>query len=159
LKTRYGNGSVVVITGATNATGFEYAERFAREGFKLICIVEQDDAEAQKLKDLYPGFCEVMQFDFSGTSDYHGYVDLCNLIQAKAKEMGGDISVLVNNVERMDPRRGKIYKASDEELIQLVNINTCPAVYMSRLLGPEMKARSGKSAIITMSSYYSRWPV
>lgn len=100
-----------------------------------------------------------MQFDFAGTSDYHGYVDLCNLIQAKAKEMGGDISVLVNNVERMDPRRGKIYKASDEELIQLVNINTCPAVYMSRLLGPNMKARSSKSAIITMSSYHSRWPV
>lgn len=159
MKTRYGKGSVVVITGATNATGFAYAERFVKEGFKLICIVEHDEAEAQRLKELYPGSCEIMQFDFAGTSDYHDYVQLCNLVEVKAKEIGGDISVLVNNVERMDPRQGKIYKATDEELIQTVNINTCPAVYMSRLLGPKMKERSEKSAIITMSSYYSKWPV
>lgn len=69
--------------------------------------------------------------------------------------MEGDISVLVNNVERMDPNRGKIHVTLDNELIQTVNINTCPAIYMTRILGEQMKKRETKSAIINMSSFYS----
>ena len=70
--------------------------------------------------------------------------------------------MLVNNVQEYDPRKGKVHKASDEELVETLNANTFPAVFMSRFLGPELKARSGdttKSAIINSMSYYADAPV
>jgi len=66
--------------------------------------------------------------------------------------------VLVNNVEAFDPRKGKVWKASDRELIDTVNANTFPVVFMCRFLGPDMKEREAKSAIINMTSYYSSRP-
>lgn len=68
------------------------------------------------MKELYP-LCELITFDFANTADFKDYEELCSSIEAKAKEMGGEISVLVNNVQQMDLRNGKIYKATDEELI------------------------------------------
>jgi short-subunit dehydrogenase len=44
---------VVVIAGASNPTGFAFAERFATR-FKLILIAEKEDAQTAKLKELYP---------------------------------------------------------------------------------------------------------
>jgi short-subunit dehydrogenase len=154
LRQRYGNGSVAVITGATNDTGFAFAEKLARNGFKLICVAEKDDEKVTKLRELYPG-TEVIVFDFASTAEHKAYEQLCDTIRSKAKEMGEDISVLVNNVERMDLNRGKIHRTSDDELLQTVNINTCPAIYMTRILGEHMKKRESKSAIINMSSFYN----
>ena len=98
-------------------------------------------------------------FDFASTAEHQAYEQLCEIINAKAGEMGADISVLVNNVVRFDPDRGRIHKATDEQLVQTINANTCPSIYMTRILGAQMKKRDSKSAIITMSSYYSQWQV
>jgi short-subunit dehydrogenase len=69
----------------------------------------------------------------------------------------GPITILVNNVSKMDGALGKLHKQSDDEIIRTVNANTCPSIYMTRILGTEMKKRGHKSAIINMSSYYSKW--
>lgn len=63
-------------------------------------------------------------------------------------------------MEGLDPRKGKIHKATDEELVETTNVNTFPMVMMSRFLGPQMLAR-GKhcSGIINMTSYYSEWNI
>ena len=58
-----------------------------------------------------------MVFDFASTSNAKDYVNLCAEIQAKAKDLGHEITLLVNNVQRMDPGQGKLHKATDEELI------------------------------------------
>jgi short-subunit dehydrogenase len=64
--------------------------------------------------------------------------------------------MLVNNVARMDQGRGKLHQLRDDELLQTVNVNTCPAIYMTRILGAEMRKKE-HSAIINMSSYYSAY--
>ena len=71
--------------------------------------------------------------------------------------MGGasNISILINNVEKRDPKGEKFHKSSDEELLQTINANSFPLVFMSRILGPDMKARGQKSAIINMTSAYA----
>ena len=79
---------------------------------------------------------------------------MCENIQEKA---GGkqNVSILVNNVEEMDPMGSKFHKASDESLLQTINLNTFPLVFMTRFLGPDMKARQSgdmRSAIINMTS-------
>jgi len=53
----------------------------------------------------------------------------------------------------------RFHKLTDEQIIETVSVNTFPMVFMSRFLGPKMKAREQKSAIINMSSYYGTWTV
>jgi len=62
--------------------------------------------------------------------------------------------VLVNGVELFDYRKGKVWKASDLELREMVAANTYPMVFMMRFLGPQMKTRK-KSAIINLTSMYA----
>ena len=57
---------------------------------------------------------------------------LCKKIQATAAgmetklESSNNISILVNNVEKFDPRKGKVQKATDDELLETTNANTFP---------------------------------
>jgi len=68
---------------------------------------------------------------------------------------------LVNAVEQFDKAKGKIHKTDDKDLIETLNINTFPSVFMTRFLGPKLSERSKgdkKSAIINLTSYYTEWP-
>ena len=61
----------------------------------------------------------------------------------------------------MDPMGAKFHKASDASLLETINLNTFPMVFMTRFLGPDMKTRQVgdiKSAIINMTSAYSDSP-
>lgn len=64
------------------------------------------------------------------------------------------MSLLVNNVEMWDKGKGKVHKSSDADLLEVINSNTFPVVFMTRFLGPQMKQRKHKSAIINMGSIY-----
>ena len=44
---------------------------------------------------------------------------------------------------------------TDEAVIESVLVNTFPQTFLTRFLGPTMKEREKKSAIISMASYYS----
>lgn len=65
---------------------------------------------------------------------------MCENIQ---NQVGGkdNVSVLINNVEERDKYGPKLHKASDAELIQTINMNSFPIVFMNRFLGPDLKAR------------------
>jgi short-subunit dehydrogenase len=69
--------------------------------------------------------------------------------------------MLINNIEERDPKGAKFHKASDESLIQTINMNSFPLVFMTKFLGPDLKERvndSTKSAIINMTSAYADYP-
>jgi 17beta-estradiol 17-dehydrogenase / very-long-chain 3-oxoacyl-CoA reductase len=155
MASRYGRGTVAVIAGPTDAAGLAYCDRLQKEGFKLIFVVQQEDAASRSLTNNFSG-SKTIAFDFATSYSHKDYEKLCKEIQGLADGMKSEISVLVNNVQRLDARKGKIYKASDEEIIQTINMNTCPAVFMTRFLGPQMKARQQKSAIINMGSIFSQ---
>ena len=61
----------------------------------------------------------------------------------------------MNNAEEFDHFGPKIHKAKDEDVLGALTINTFPMVFMTRFLGPDMKHRNKKSAIINITSYYS----
>ena len=69
----------------------------------------------------------------------------------------------MNNAEEFDPFGPKIHRAKDEDVLGNLTINTFPMVFLTRFLGPDMKARGAKgdkkSAIINMTSYYSEFAV
>jgi len=78
--------------------------------------------------------------DFNKSDEWKDYETLCDGL----KEISGgsqNISVLVNNVEEKDTKGAKFHKAEDSEIVQTINVNTFPLVFMTRFLGPSMKAR------------------
>ena len=70
--------------------------------------------------------------------------------------------MLLNNVEKRDPYGEDFHRASDEEVLSTLNLNTFPMVFMTRFLGPAMKnrvkANGETSAIINMTSTYADYP-
>lgn len=102
------------------------------------------------------------KFDFKHQTTWQEYEELCKSIQARAngEKNVNNIAILVNNIEGYDPRKGKIHKASDEEIVETTNLNTFPLIMMGRFLGPQMLARGTyRSGIINMTSYYVENPL
>jgi len=126
-------------------------------------LVDDDQAKLKEMRETALGGeakVETVHFNFHDTDEWQEYEKLCQSLHELA---GGkeNISVLVNNVEERDPHGIKIHKASDKELLQTLNKNTFPIVFMTRFLGPELKARGQKqtkSAIINMTSSYADTP-
>ena len=155
IKSRYGKGSWVVISGATDPMGIDMANHLASKGFKLY-LLDTDRNELEKLTSKLAGKTEVKakEFDFLQIDSHEPYESLCKSISEEC----GDISMLVNNIERRDPLVDRFHDTSDEDLIKLLNVNSFPITFLSRFLGPEMKKRNKKSAIINMTGSYSVYP-
>ena len=47
--------------------------------------------------------------------------------------------MLINAVEKFDVEKGKIHKTSDTNLLDTLNANTLPMVFMTRFLGLNLK--------------------
>ena len=161
LKSRYGLGNYAVVAGATSSTGEAFCDKLASQGFKLILVDDTDnEAALNKLSEKY-STAPVFTFDFKHQTTWQEYEALCTAIQEKAggESKQNNIAILVNGIEGFDPRKGKIHKASDEELLVTTNLNSFPQIMMNRFLGPQMLAwGTHKSGIINMTSYYADWP-
>ena len=163
LQRRYGSGTWVVISGASDPVGKQFAIKFAKKGFNIILVDHSDEGMAEVKSHLEKETnvkVETIYHNFPKSDEWKDYEDLCQRIQETA---GGsdNISVLVNNVEEKDTKGAKFHKASDSDIVQTINMNTFPLVFTSRFLGPGLKNRvkDGKtSAIINMSSTYADRP-
>ena len=165
LKERYGAGTWVVITGATNDLGREFANHFNSQGFNLVLVDSDQEQLAQvREKTLAQSFSpdaqvQTVAFDLKRSSHWQDYEALAASIKDLTK---GGTSILVNNAEEFDPHGPKIHRQKDEDVLGTLTINTFPMVFMTRFLGPDLKQRSGeqaKSAIINLTSYYSTFNV
>ena len=47
--------------------------------------------------------------------------------------------MLINAVEQFDTGKGKVHKTTDKDLIETLNLNMLPFIFMTRFLGPELK--------------------
>jgi short-subunit dehydrogenase len=106
-------------------------------------LVDQNQNDLESLKSSlaseYGQNIEAIHFDIENTGDWHAYEELCKGIQEKCGE--NNISMLINNVEHLEPYKGKVHKRSDTQIAQTLNANIYPMVYMSRFLGPSLKSR------------------
>ena len=96
---------------------------------------------------------EKVEFDFKHLDRWESYEQLCDYLSE-----GRDISLLVNNIQLLDYRKGKVWRASDDELRELVTANTYPMIFMLRGLGAKMRERPNNSSVINMTSYYADHP-
>lgn len=97
LLERYGGeGSWVVITGASSGQGYEMALAFAERGFNLLLIgSKRTDRTIEEINMNYPLLkTKVIYKDFRKAYEDDFFVD----IQAAFDSIGNDLAILVNNV-------------------------------------------------------------
>jgi len=148
LAARYGKGSWVVVTGASDGIGRGFCEEFAKDGFNLILIsrtLQKLNKVAEELKKQYPHVqTKVIQADFVKSAE-PGFFD--NIMQ---QLQGLDISVLINNV-------GTDYSSPfadfpEEKLREILMLNVLPQAFLTRKLLNQLINRPKRSAIINLSS-------
>ena len=142
-------GKVAVVTGGSRGIGLYTARALAAEGARLaLCARNGDglDAAAASLRadgaaDVITVVCDMAQEDGAA-----------QLVEA-TRDRYGALDVLVNNVG--GNRRGMFEETSDEDWLDIVQLNVLSGFRASRLAIPLMREGGGGS-IVFISSVFGR---
>jgi len=96
LHNRYGDGSWVVITGASSGQGYDMAMALAKRGFN-ICMIgsKRTDKTALQISKEYPNVkTKVIYKDFRQAFNDDFFTD----IQTAFDDIGNDLAIMINNV-------------------------------------------------------------
>jgi len=130
LSERYGEGSWVVITGASRGQGKHMAEEFASDNFNLILIgSERTFNTAEFIKKKYPN-CQIKVIvrDFSQSlHDENWWEEI-----EKVFDGTYDISILVNNVGQRTASNPS-HIQNDEKIRQSLITGTYPQIRLTKL--------------------------
>lgn len=136
----------VLITGATSGIGYELAKVFATKGHSLILVGRNEEKLNQTKAYLEESFGAKnvlwIQQDLSRKN-------AAQCIYKTVCELGVKVTILVNNAGV--GYAGEFEKASEEELISLIEVNITQLTLMTRYFAKEMK-RLGKGKILNVAS-------
>lgn len=182
LKKKYGEW--VVITGATDGVGLEYAREFARRGHSLV-LVGRSEAKLAKIKTelsrlLNPNLIATVICDFNSASSEVRFNDLLNyaffvfltssyitMINHKqdykdiATQINGsnrNIGILVNNAGVMYDSPNRFLDQPEDSVMQHVKVNIAGVLMITRAVLPGMVSRR-RGLVINMSSIAGYQPL
>ncbi|MEO0348303.1 MAG: 3-hydroxybutyrate dehydrogenase [Pseudomonadota bacterium] len=144
------NNKTILVTGSTSGIGLGIAKQFASNGYNVIVNGFADDDTVTnilaELTQLGAKFCEYVDADLMTNG---GCAKLIKIAQDKAKVLGLNVDMLVNNagMQYVAP----IEEFSVEKWQQIINLNLSAAFYLSKCLVPSMKA-NGWGRIINIAS-------
>lgn len=141
-------GKVAAVTGASRGLGFAIARSLAEEGAKLaICARDAGglEAAAESLRQTGAQVLAVPTDVAEGTA-------AGDFVEAAA-ERWGRLDVLVNNVG--GNRRGTFEQTTDQDWLEIVELNVLSAFRASRCAIPWMR-KGGGGAIVFVSSVFGR---
>jgi len=148
LSARYGKGSWVVVTGASDGIGKGFCEEFAKDGFNIVFVSrnpEKLSKVVEEFKKKYPHpQTKVIVADFAKSSDKGFFENIMDQLK------GLDVSVLVNNVGTGIAYAFKDYP--EDQLQEVINLNILPQTILTRKLINHFANRSQKSAVINVAS-------
>jgi 17beta-estradiol 17-dehydrogenase / very-long-chain 3-oxoacyl-CoA reductase len=149
FKSRYGEGSWALITGATDGIGKGFTFSLAKEGFNIIQVSRSPEKLKtceEELRFKYPSIKVVsLPFDFSKKVQLNDYSSDFSEILSKY-----DVSILVNNVGT-----GEVSSFLDLPIDSVYNtlvVNTLPQTLLTRMFVEKFLKREKRSAIINLSS-------
>ena len=155
LLQRYGSGSWVVVTGGSEGIGLGIAKEFARLGFNIVLIsrsAEKLAAAKEEIKKVNPlSEITTLARDFTQAHKQQFFDDL-------AKDLRDyDVSILVNNVGMMPIKESLDYTVP--EMRNMIVVNACSQIGMSKLFLPQFQTRSRRCAQIDISSSSTTTPM
>ena len=147
------DGKVALVTGASRGIGRAIAERFAREGAKVVCTARTlEDGEHPKLEGSLRSTVRAIE-QAGGTAlavacDVSEF-EQCEQAVARAREAFGPVDVLVNNAALT-----YFIPVADFPIAKWLRsfaVNFHGPFYMSKLVLADMQARK-RGAIVNISS-------
>ncbi|CAD8115886.1 unnamed protein product [Paramecium sonneborni] len=147
---KYGIGSWVLITGASDGIGKQLAIQFSQKGFNIILVARNKqklEVVAKQLKTQ----SHIIVTDFSQSNDKNLFDQIMNQIGNR------DVSILINNVG-VDVLN-KFHMLSDDEVYNTIIVNCLPITMLSKRFIPRFLQRNKqKSAIINVTSLAGKFP-
>ena len=131
------NGKVAIVTGGSKGIGYSIAERFLKEGAKVI-ICSRNKAELSKAASKLG--CDFHQLDVSDSS---GVKSMSEWFSNEHRKL----DILVNNAGLIRP--GRITKTTEEDWDLQINVNLKGPYLMSNNFLPHM---NDGGAILNISS-------
>ncbi len=136
---------VALITGGSSGIGLAIAERFLKEGAKIVITgrsKERCDTAQKQLKTI------VADAVVSETGDVSKWDDVQKMVEKTVKQFGR-IDILINNAGIYLEKR--IEETAEEEWDQVININLKGVFLCSKAVYPHFK-NQGSGTIVNMSS-------
>lgn len=142
----------VLITGASNGIGMEFARLFAKDGYNLVLVARSKDRLSElgySLQDQYQlQQVTIIQSDLSEPESPQEIYDLL-------KQKGIQVDVLVNNAGA--GIHGFFHETDLDRELEIIQLNIASVVHLTKLFLKEMVARNdGK--ILNVASIVSFMP-
>ncbi len=141
-------GRVAVVTGGSRGLGFYSARALAAEGAKLAICARGEVGLAAAAEALRAGGAEVLAVQCDVAAE-DGAAELVKAV----RERYGALDVLVNNVG--GNRRGRFEETSDQDWLDIIQLNVLSGFRTARLAIPLMREGGGGS-IVFISSVFGR---
>ena len=139
-------GKVAIITGGNSGVGAATAEKFVKEGAKVVITARREaqlEEVATKIRELGG---EVLPI----CSDISKPEDAVRVV-AETMAKFGKIDILVNNAGVLDSGLKAIDSVTDEDMDRVIDINTKGTMCMTREVSKEM-AKTGYGSIVNVAS-------
>lgn len=139
-----GKGQLAVITGASSGIGYELAKQFAKNGYDLL-IVSEDNGIKQAAEDLRAHGTEVKsaRFDLATQEGVDGF-------HQRILETGRPVAAIALNAGV--GVNGKFWETDLNKEFNLINLNVVSTVHLAKLIIKDMiKRRQGGKILITSS--------
>jgi 17beta-estradiol 17-dehydrogenase / very-long-chain 3-oxoacyl-CoA reductase len=150
-------GTWVVITGASDGIGKEYAIQLAQKGFNLLLVSRTQsklDTLRQEIEHKYAGSAvkvKVLSMDFA-KDDEKDYTAL----QALVDDL--DVGILINNVGLSHDVPIPFIQTPKKEIKDIIGINCLATLKVTQIVAPGMVKRK-KGLILTMGSFGGWLPI
>ena len=144
------NGTVAIITGSSRGLGFASARALAAEGCRVVLTARGEDALNAAVASIVvehgPDRVLGVATDVSTPAG-------AELLVSRAVDHFGRVDILVNNVGKAGG--GDIAATSDDEWQSALDQTLFPAIRVSRLVVPRMRAQGG-GVILMIASIWGR---
>jgi NAD(P)-dependent dehydrogenase (short-subunit alcohol dehydrogenase family) len=140
-------GKVAVVTGATSGMGRAFAERFAREGMRVV-LADVEQTALDRAVD------ELRQHDYDVAGVRTDVAELASVrhLARRVLKMYGKIHLVCNNAGVDMRRNSPIWEASDKDWLWSFGVNFWGVVHGARTFMPIMLAQNEEAHMVNTAS-------